>query len=102
MIVEFAEWTMGNPDYDSWLAWITEIVSQCRAEDGCLAYELRVDPHDRSHGSIFQAWENQEAFNGHLVFPAHQRMIDEGKQWRMSDVRIHRWSDAGGYDLMTH
>ena len=83
-------------------AWITPLVAECRAEKGCLAYEFRVDPNDPRRGSLFQAWESPEAFEAHLVFPAHDEMLNSGAKWGNHDVKIFRWTNAGGFAVIEH
>ena len=102
MVVEFATWELEIDDIDDYHRWMLPLVEQCRAEEGCLAYEYRNDPTDPKRGSLFQAWESKEAFDRHLVFPAHMEMLVRDRPWQTRGVVIHRWSDAGGHEVIHH
>jgi quinol monooxygenase YgiN len=97
MIVEYASWEVGAADVDAYQHWMRELVAQCRAEEGCLAYEFKVDPFNPRRGSLFQAWESPAAFEAHLVFPAHEEMLNAGDKWSTRDVRLLRWTNAEGF-----
>ena len=102
MVVEYATWELEIADIDDYHRWMLPLVEQCRAEAGCLAYEYRSDPRNPKRGSLFQAWESQEAFERHLAFPAHVEMLAGGKPWQTNDVVIRRWSDASAYEIVRH
>lgn len=100
MIIEHATWELDAPDVDAYLDWMAGVVAECRAEEGCLAYDFRVDPRDPTRGSLFQAWETAEHFAAHLDFPAHREMLAGGKPWSTRKVRLQRWTEAGGHQVI--
>ena len=100
MIVEYASWEVASSDHEGFTSWMGGLAAQCSAEDGCLAYDFRIDPSQPNRGSLFQAWESQEAFERHLKFPAHQEMLADDSPYRTKNVRILRWSDARGYAVV--
>ena len=100
MIVEYATWELDAPDVGAYLDWMADVTARCRAEDGCLAYELRVDPRDPTRGALFQAWETPEHFAAHLDFPAHQEMLAGDKPWTTRNVVLQRWMEAGGHEVI--
>jgi len=100
MVVEHASFELGTDDVEGFQQWILPLVAACRAEDGCLAYEFKIDRSDPPKGSLFQAWESTAAFEAHLVFPAHDEMLKS--KWKNHNVRILRWTDAGGFAEIEH
>jgi quinol monooxygenase YgiN len=97
MVVEYATWEVDTSDPEAYFAWMFGLGDECRAEKGCMAYDYRVDRRDPYRASLFQAWATQEAFEAHLVFPAHQQMTSVGHEWAVRNLVIRRWSAASGY-----
>ncbi len=100
MIIEYATWEVDAPDHDAYLAWTIDVTARCRAQEGCVAYDFRIDPSDSTRGSLFQAWETPEHFAAHLEFPAHKEMLAGGKPWTTRNVVLHRWTEAGGHQVI--
>ena len=101
MIVEYATWQVDAPDLDAYVQWHGHLARLCREEQGCLAYDVRVDPDDPTRRSLFQAWESAEAFAAHIDFPAHKEMLVGGKPWTTRHVVIQRWDDAREYHTVS-
>jgi quinol monooxygenase YgiN len=102
MVVEYASFELGTADVEGFQQWVLPLVAACRAEDGCLAYEFKIDRSDPPTGSLFQAWESPAAFEAHLVFPAHDEMLKSGAKWGNRNVRILRWTNADGFAEIAH
>ncbi|WP_432720727.1 putative quinol monooxygenase [Jeongeupia wiesaeckerbachi] len=45
------------------------MVAPSRAEPGCLAYQVYVDPHDDASWVVIEEWADQAAFEAHLSSP---------------------------------
>jgi quinol monooxygenase YgiN len=57
-----------EPDQrDAFLAGRVDAMRSTRTEPGCLEYALSADPVDPGRVMLFEHWENQEAFDGHMV-----------------------------------
>ena len=101
MVVEYATWITESDEPVADERWVG-LLAECRAEPGCLAYDFRIDPTDPRRRSLFQAWESAEAFQAHLVSPAHDKMVNRDTPTPNRDVQLMRWSDAGGFERRTY
>jgi quinol monooxygenase YgiN len=101
MVVEYATWITESDEPVADERYL-ELLAACRAEPGCLAYDLRIDPTDPRRRSLFQAWESPEAFQAHLVSPAHDQMANRDSPSPARDVQLMRWSDAEGFERLTY
>ena len=52
---------------DEFLAGRVDAMRTTRAEPGCLEYALTADPVDPRRVMLFERWEDQAAFDGHMV-----------------------------------
>jgi quinol monooxygenase YgiN len=56
-----------DPDQrDAFLAGRIDAMKTTRTEPGCLEYALSADPVDPTRVMLFERWEDQAAFDGHM------------------------------------
>ena len=47
----------------------TKMMEASRAEDGCVAYVIAVDPLDAGTLNVFEQWASDEVLGSHMVSP---------------------------------
>jgi len=54
---------------------LREMVEPTRAEPGCLAYDVYVDPNDSTFAVLVERYESNDAFEAHLATNHFERLL---------------------------
>ena len=67
MLIVAGTFELDPNDRDAFLAGRVDAMRSTRTEPGCLEYALSADPVDPTRVMLFERWEDQAAFDGHMV-----------------------------------
>lgn len=73
---------------------LSELVRQ---EEGCITYELFVDPYHPNRLFLFEEWKNQEALDKHLTQPHMLAHFEEAKPWFEGNVVMNTYESQSLY-----
>ena len=96
MIIVLGTLDLANGDADSARALLDTLVTQTRAEDGCIDYAFAIDVLDKGRLRISEKWRDRPALDAHLE-SAHLAAFREGISkigLSGSDVQVFE-ADAG-------
>jgi quinol monooxygenase YgiN len=97
MIVVYSSFRVGAEDRVAFEEWLQMHMDVARHEQGCIVYDYLVDPRFPDRGTIFEAWESATDLDRHAVDPAYiERRALGTLRWKMSDLQVRVWPDAGG------
>ena len=68
-IVCLATVTAKEGKADEMVASLTPLIPICRAEEGCLRYEMNVCTENPAMLTVVEKWADQKAFDGHCNSP---------------------------------
>jgi quinol monooxygenase YgiN len=100
MIVIHVSFRVGNPNRAAFDAWFLPLARRVREQEGCIAYDYRVDPTQPDRGFVVEVWESAEALAQCEEIEAHKEIIDGLEYWQMEDTWIHWWHEAAGYRVI--
>lgn len=67
MLIVAGHFTVDPADQEAFVAGRVEAMTSTRAEAGCLEYAMTADPVDPTRVLLFERWEDQAAFDGHMA-----------------------------------
>lgn len=70
-----------------------ELVAPSRGEEGCLTYELHVDPNQRGRFLFYESFADETAHRSHLATPHFLRFkaIQEHEPALIKSVSVNTW-----------
>lgn len=67
MLIVAGHFELDPADRDAFLAGRSPGMIATRTEPGCLEYVMSADPIDETRVMLFERWEDQAAFDGHMA-----------------------------------
>ena len=78
---------------DAFMAKVTENGKAARSEPGCRAFEVLVDPEDKTKVMLFEIYDDQKAFEVHQAGTAFKKYVAEAVPLLASRERQF-WKEA--------
>ncbi len=67
MLIVAGHFEVDPADQEAFIAGRVESMKATRTETGCLEYAMTADPLDPTRVLLFERWEDQAAFDGHMA-----------------------------------
>lgn len=102
MIVVYAAYDIGAWSRDEFAEFLLPLVERARALPGCVVFDYLVDPSEPQRATVFETWQDADAFERWTVSSEHDELmrLPQLSRGGMSGLRVHLWRDAEGHSVI--